>query len=160
MRSRPERILILYEQSRAGTAAIDLARELAEKDGASLTVVGIAPQAPSGPRGGNSAVEYNAAVADSVAHDLEEARHRLAQAAERAAFVLLVDGADQTLEQLARSGGFDLVLLPAHRRPFRKSGHPAAFELSGVPGAEIRIVERASQPPPQPQPPRPAGAAG
>ena len=156
-RSAPEHILVLYEHGRAGAAAIDLARELAEGRNATLTVVGIAPQAPSGPCG-NSAVDYNEAVADSVAHDLEQARERLGASAACAAFVLLVDGVDQTLEQLTRSGGFDLVLLPAHRRPFRKPGHPAAGALSGVRGAEIRIVEPASRQRPQPQPPRTAGA--
>jgi nucleotide-binding universal stress UspA family protein len=154
----PERILVLYEHGRAGAAAIDLARELAEREEAHLTVVGVAPQAPSGPRCGNSAVEYNEVVADSVAKDLDDARERLGQAAERAGFVLLIDGADQTLAQLARSGDFDLVLLPAHRRPFRRRGHPAASELSGVVGAEIRIVEPASQERKRREP-RPAGAA-
>jgi len=147
-RSAPERILVLCEHGRAGAAAIELAGELAEREHANLTVVAVAPQAPSGPRCGNSAVEYNEAVADSVARDLDEAKRRLGHAAERAAFLLLIAGADQTFGQLARSGGFDLVLLPAHRRPFRKPGHPAASELSGVAGAEIRIVEPASQPQP------------
>ena len=131
---------MLYEQSRAGAAVIDLARELADLEQAALTVVAVAPQAPSGPRCGNSALEYNEAVADSVARDLDRARDRLAGAAERAAFVLLVDGADQTLEQLAQSGGFDLVLLPARRRPLRAAGHPKASRLARVAGAEIRIV--------------------
>ncbi len=160
-RSATDRILVVYEHGRAGAAAVDLARQLAELDDAAITVVGIAPHAPSGGRArcANSPVEYNKAVADSVAHDLDDAKQRLGKAGEGAAFVLLVDGADQTLEQLARSGGFDLVLLPGHRRPFRKPGHPAASELSGVPGAEIRIVEPSSQPP-QPRPRRPAGAAG
>ena len=139
--SSPERVLVLYEHSRAGAAAVDLAHDLAEDGGAALTVVAIAPQAPSGPRCGNSAIEYNEAVADSVAHDLDEARSRLGQAGERAAFVLLVDGADQTLEQFARSGGFDLVLLPAHRRPLRRGAHhPEAARLRLSAGAEIRIV--------------------
>ena len=141
-RSAPERILILYEHGRAGAAAIDLAREFVEREGAAVTVVGIAPHAPSGGRArcANSPVEYNKAVADSVAHDLDEAKERFGQAAEHAAFVLLVDGADQTLEQLARSGGFDLVLLPARRRPLRAAGHPEASRLRRVASAEIRIV--------------------
>ncbi|HUA05226.1 MAG TPA: universal stress protein [Solirubrobacteraceae bacterium] len=152
----------MCEHGRAGAAAIELARDLAERTQASLTIVGIAPHAPSGGRArcANSPVEYNKAVAASVAHDLDEAKNRLGDAAINAAFVLLVDGADQTLEQLTRSGGFDLVLLPGHRRPFRKPGHPAAAGLSGVAGAEIRIVEPASQPQPKRQPRRPAGAAG
>jgi nucleotide-binding universal stress UspA family protein len=141
-----ERVLVLYEQSRAGIAAIDLARELAERENADLTVVGVAPQAPSGPRCGNSATEYNEIVADSVAGDLDRVRERLGQAAERAAFVLLIDGADQTFEQLAESGGFDLVLLPARRRPLRRgASHPEAARLRLNVGAEVRIVEPASQ---------------
>jgi hypothetical protein len=135
-----ERVLVLCEHGRAGAAAIDLAGHLAELDNAVLTVVAVAPQAPSGPRCGNSAVEYNRAVTDSVAQDLDEARERLGSAAERAEFLLLIDGADQTLEQLARSGGFDLVLLPARRRPLRAAGHPDASRLGRIAGAEIRIV--------------------
>ncbi|HYB27282.1 MAG TPA: universal stress protein [Solirubrobacteraceae bacterium] len=138
-----ERVLVLCEHGRAGAAAIDLARELAELGNAEITVVGVAPRAPSGPRCGNSAVEYNEAVAESVARDLDRARERLGGAAERAAFLLLIDGADQTLAQLAESGGFDLVLLPAHRRPLRAASHPEASRLQRVAGAEIRIVERA-----------------
>jgi nucleotide-binding universal stress UspA family protein len=146
--SSEKRVLVLYEQGRAGVAAIDLARELAESENAELTVVGVAPRAPSGPRCGNSAIEYNEAVADSVAGDLETARARLGPGAERAAFVVLIDGADQTLEQLAGSGGFDLVLLPARRRLLRRgTRHPEAARLRLTVGAEIRIVAPALQPP-------------
>jgi K+-sensing histidine kinase KdpD len=55
VKSATERVLVLYEQSRAGTAAIDQARVLAEREHATLTVVAVAPQAPSGPRSANSA---------------------------------------------------------------------------------------------------------
>jgi nucleotide-binding universal stress UspA family protein len=142
VRSR-EKVLVLYEHSRGGAAAIDLARELAELENATLTVVGVAPQAPSGSRCGGSALEYNEAVVDSVARDLDLARERLGQAAEHAAFVLLIEGADQTLEQFARSGGFDLVLLPGRRRPLRAARHPEASRLEHVARAEIRIVSPA-----------------
>ena len=141
----PKKVLVLYEHSRAGAAAIDHARELAEEGSPGLTVVAIAPRAPSGPRCGNSALEYNEAVADSVAQDLERAKKRLGEsgAAASAAFVLLVEGSDQTLEQYARSGGFDLVLLPAHRRPLRRGAyHPEAARLTLSAGAEIQIVDR------------------
>lgn len=157
-----ERILVLYEHSRAGAATIDLARELADHGSATLTVVSISPQAPSGPRCGNSALEYNEFVAGSVARDLEHARERLGPAAAGAAFVLLVEGADQTLEQFTRSGGFDLVLLPARRRPFRASGHPEAARVQRVAGAEVRIVDaRAGSASERRQrSPRPAAGAG
>ena len=135
---------MLYEHSRGGAAAIDLARDLTELEDATLTVVAVAPQAPSGARCGGSAIEYNEVVADSVARDLDHARERLGSVGARAAFVLLVEGADQTLEQFAQSGGFDLVLLPARRRPLRAASHPAASRLARVAGVEIRIVARAS----------------
>ncbi len=44
---------------------------------AAVTVVAVAPRAPSGARCGNSAIEYNEAVAESVVQDLERARERL-----------------------------------------------------------------------------------
>jgi nucleotide-binding universal stress UspA family protein len=131
---------VLYEHSRGGAAAIDLARDLAELEHATLTVVGVAPQAPSGARCGNSAIEYNEVVAESVARDLDEARERLGAAGQRAAFVLLLEGADQTLEQFARSGGYDLVLLPGRRRLLRAASHPDASRLQHIAGADIRIV--------------------
>ena len=159
MKSATERVLVVYERTRAGAAAVDQARVLVEREHATITVVAVAPRAPSGPRCGNSAVQYNEAVADSVARDLDKAGEQLGQAAERATFLLLVDGVDQTLEQLARSGGFDLVLLPAHRRPFRKPGHPEAARLSLIAGVEIRIVAPVS-PEQTRHEPRPAGAAG
>ena len=80
----------MCEHSRAGAAAIDVARRLAETEDVAVTVVGVAPQAPSGPRCGNSALEYNDAVADSVVRDLERARERLGPVARRASFRLLV----------------------------------------------------------------------
>ena len=107
---------MLCEHSRSGAAAIDLARGIAETGNAALAVVAVAPRAPSGSRCGNSATEYNQAVAESVTRDLDQAREHLGAAAERATVVLLVEEADQTLEQFTRSGGFDLVLLPARHR--------------------------------------------
>jgi nucleotide-binding universal stress UspA family protein len=157
VKSATERVLVLYEQSRAGIAAIDEARVLVEREHATVTVVAVAPQAPSGPRCGNSAIEYNEAVADSVARDLDRARRRLGRAGERANFVLLIDGSEPSLAQFAAEGGFDLVLLPAHRRPLRSGAHhPEAARLKLTAGAEIRIVEPASRQRSR----RPAGAAG
>jgi nucleotide-binding universal stress UspA family protein len=138
-----ERVLVLYEQSRAGAAAIDVARDLAELDKATVTVVGVAPQAPSGPRCGNSALDYNEAVAESVVHDLERARERLGEWAAHAHFRLLIEGAEPSFAQFASKGAFDLVLLPARRRLLRAAHHPEASRLKQIAGAEIRIVERA-----------------
>jgi nucleotide-binding universal stress UspA family protein len=142
----PEKVLVLYEQGRAGDAAIDVAREFAEREEATLTVAAVAPQAPSGPRCGNSAAEYNEAVAESVTLDLDNARHSLGSAAERADFVLLIDGAGLSLAQFASQRGFDLVLLPARRRLLRSGAHhPEAARLKVTSGAEIRIVEPPSR---------------
>jgi nucleotide-binding universal stress UspA family protein len=132
---------VLCEQSRAGDAAIDAARDIVATGDATLTVVAVAPQAPSGPRCGNSAAEYNEIVAESVGRDLERARARLGQLANGTVFVLLVEGLDESLEQFARSGGFARVVLPARHRPLRRGPyHPEASRLELIPGAEIRIV--------------------
>jgi nucleotide-binding universal stress UspA family protein len=157
VRSATERVLVLYEHSRAGAAVIDVGRELAEQSNAALTVVAVAPQAPSGPRCGNSAVEFNEVVVDSVARDLDKARRDLGPAAERARFVLLIEDAEPSLAQFAREGAFDVILLPAHRRLLRSGRyHPQAARLRLTAGAEIRIVEPASRQ----QSRRPVGAAG
>lgn len=148
---------MLYEQSRGGEAAIDIARELVERPSATLTVAAVAPQAPSGPRCGNSAIEYNEVVAESVARDLDKARHRLGRAADRARFVLLLEDAEPSLARFAADGGFDVVLLPGRRRPLRSGAHhPEAARLKLTAGAEIRIVDPASRR----QSRRPVGAAG
>jgi nucleotide-binding universal stress UspA family protein len=142
----PERILVLCEHSRAGDAAIDVARDVVATGDAMLTVVAVSPQAPSGPRCGNSAAQYNEIVAESVRKDLDQARLRLGRLANSATFVLLVEGVDQTFEQFVRSGGFARVVLPARHRPLRRAPyHPEAARLTLSAGAEIRIVEAASR---------------
>ena len=71
--------------------------------------------------------------------------------------MLLIEGSEPSLAQFAGDGGFDLVLLPAHRRPLRSGAHhPEAARLKLTAGAEIRIVDAASRQ----RLPRPAGAAG
>ena len=141
-----ERILVLCEHGRAGDAAIDVARDIVATGDAMLTVVAVAPQAPSGPRCGNSATEYNEIVAESVAQDLKDARARLGRLANSTAFVLLVEGVDETLEQFVRSGGFARVVLPGRRRLLRSGAyHPEAARLKVNAGAEIQIVEPASR---------------
>jgi hypothetical protein len=65
-----QRVLVLCEPGRRGRAALEHARELAERDHARLTVVAISPQAASGARCGNSALDYNLAVHAAVAREL------------------------------------------------------------------------------------------
>ena len=135
------RVLVLREPGAAGAEALDIARELDLHQSATVTVVAVAPQAPSGPRCGGSALEFNAAVRETVAEELDQARERLGHAAGRTDYVLLVEGEDPPLEEWIAVGGFDLVLLPARRRLLRTPGHPAAARLRTMSGAEVQIVQ-------------------
>jgi len=135
----PQRVLVLYEPGRAGDAAVDVARALAEEHLANLTIASVVPQAVSGARCGGSAVDYNRAVRESVAKELDQARRRLGMLAGRAAFKLLIEGADPPLASWSAGLRFDLILLPARRRLLRARRHPAAAALRRT-HAEVRIV--------------------
>jgi len=135
-----KRVLAVCEPGRGGAAVIELARELVERQGATLTVVSVAPQGVSGARCGNSALDYNLALRDSVAEDLNHARARLGEFGARASYELLIERASPSLEEFAADGRFDLVLLPARRRPLREPGHPAAERLQLTTGAEIQVI--------------------
>jgi nucleotide-binding universal stress UspA family protein len=132
------RVLLLFEPGRAGAAAVELGRRLLYEDQADLTVVALAPQAQSGARCGNSPLDYNEAVRNQAAGELESARARLG---DRASFKLLVEGHDPSLQDYAAQAGFDVIVLPARRRPLRSSKHPAAAALRRLTAAEIRIVD-------------------
>lgn len=133
-------VLVLFEPGRAGAAAVDLARELAERDHGTVTVVAVVPRSPSGSRCGNSATEFNEVVRESVVRDLDQAREQLSEIGERATFELLVEGAGSRLEELVTSAGVDIVLLPSRRRPLRSAKHPAAAALERNTAAEVRTV--------------------
>jgi nucleotide-binding universal stress UspA family protein len=135
-----KRVLVVFEPARSGAAALELARELVERQGATLTVVSVAPQGMSGARCGNSPIDYNLAIQDSVVGDLDRARARLEEFGARASYELLIDGDSPSLDEFAAAGGFDLVLLPARRRPMRAPGHPAAKRLRHATSAEIQII--------------------
>jgi nucleotide-binding universal stress UspA family protein len=142
-----KRVLMVFEPARSGGAALELARELVERQGATLTVVSVAPQGRSGARCGNSALDYNLAMQDSVVGDLDRARARLEEFGASASYELLIDGGSPSLDEFASAGRFDLVLLPARRRPMRAPGHPAAKRLRHATSAEIRVI------PPRPRHP-------
>jgi len=139
------RILVLHEPGRAAAAALALGRNLVEQEHASLTVVSVVPQAPSGPRCGGSARQYNRAVRETVAEELRRARAALGEAAPHATLTMLIEGVDPPLERWSRLAGFDLILLPARRRPLRSLKHPEAARLRREAGAQVRIV-RAGRP--------------
>jgi nucleotide-binding universal stress UspA family protein len=134
-------VLVLYEPGRAGDAAVALAQELAERDHATVTVLGVVPKAPSGARCGNSALEYNEMVREAVVRDLERARTQLAELGGRAEFELLAEGSDPSLGEWVTRAGVDVVLLPSRRRLSRSAKHPAAAALRRATGAEIQIVD-------------------
>jgi predicted O-methyltransferase YrrM len=135
-----KRVLVVFEPGRGGAAVLGLARELVEREGATLTVVSVAPQGVSGARCGNSALDYNLALQDSVVEDLDHARAWLAEFGVRASYELLLERTWPSLDEFAAAGRFDLVLLPARRRPLRAAGHPAAERLRLATGAEIQVV--------------------
>src|SRR5689334_19106994 len=137
-----KRVAVLHERGATGAAALDVARELDLQHGATVTVVAMVPSAPSGPRCGGSALEFNAAVRDLVADELDLARTRLGHAAGRTSYVLLVEGEDPPLEEWLADHGFDVILLPARRRLLGSRGHPAAARLRAATDAEVRVVQR------------------
>jgi nucleotide-binding universal stress UspA family protein len=138
------RVLVVFESGPAGAAAIDVARELAEQERATVTVVTIAPQVEAGLRCGISPGDYNSAIRDAAARELAQARTRLGDIGRRTAFELLIEGSDPPLQDWSVMGGFDMVLLPARRRPLRSPSHPAAAALKRT-GAEVRIIDRRGQ---------------
>jgi hypothetical protein len=94
----------------------------------------------SGARCGNSALDYNLAIQDSVAGDLDHARAWLGEFGARASYELLIERVSPSLDEFAAAGRFDLVLLPTRRRPIRAPGHPAAERLRRATGAEIQVI--------------------
>lgn len=135
-----ERVLVLFESGRGGGSALAVGRELALEHAARLTVVCVAPQAASGARCGNSALDFNRAIADDAARDLDLACERLASAGVGATYKLLVEGKDPTLPEFASEREFDLVLLPARRRLLGGHRHPEAARVSRACGVAVRVV--------------------
>jgi nucleotide-binding universal stress UspA family protein len=134
-----QRVLVVYETGRAGTAALDLARGLADREHASVTVVCVAPQVPC-PRCGGSALDYNSMLREEVAKDLEQAREHIREIAGHTDFELLIEGQDPPLHDWCAAAGFDMILLPARRRPLRAAKHPEAARIRRCTAADVRVV--------------------
>ena len=143
VRSGGKRVVVLYEPGRSGSGALDLAGRLVGGDGSALTVVSVAPQGRRICCGG-SAIGYNRAVCEAVAAELQQARELLGALGDRASFRLLVQDKDPPLAAWIGGGGFDVVLLPARRRPLRGAKHPAADQVRRSTSAEVRIVDNGS----------------
>ncbi|HEX4010984.1 MAG TPA: universal stress protein [Solirubrobacteraceae bacterium] len=140
------RVLVVVEPGRGGAAALDRARELAEVADAVLTLVAIAPWAASGSRCGNSAIDYNAVVAETVADDLIAARARLGEAGAGVPAELLDGGRGSDLARFVADGAFDMVLLPGRRGLRREARHPAAERLRRAGTADVVVVGPAAGP--------------
>jgi hypothetical protein len=138
------RVMVLYEPGRTGSAALDLARRLVGAAGLGLTVVSVAPQDTRICCGAGSALDYNRAVCDAAEAELLQARKELGATAERASFKVLVEDKDPPLAAWVAAGDFDVVLLPARRRPLRRSKHPAAEGLRRSTRAEVRVIDGGS----------------
>ena len=141
IRSAGKRVLVLYEPGRTGSAALDLAGRLVGGDGSALAVVTVAPQDIRICCGAGSAIDYNRAVCDAADAELRRARELLGHVGNRALLKLLVQDEDPPLAAWIAAGGFDVVLLPARRRPLRSAKHPAADQLRKSTTAEIRVVD-------------------
>jgi hypothetical protein len=110
-------VLVLYEPGRCGAAALAEGAAVAASSAATLTVVTLAPQ-DTNPGCTVYADAYNAGVRDQASAELAEAGRLLSALGTQARYERLVEGRDPPLEEWVARGGFDLVLLPAHRRPF------------------------------------------
>jgi len=135
----PSRVLVLYESTRNGAAALREAAGLADER-AHLTVVSLAPQsvAPRCCARGPGVEVVNCVVRDEAERDLSEAREILGDAAARATFKSLVGGQDPPLGEWAAGRSFDLILLPSRR--LSVSGHPFARRLRRQTRAALRLV--------------------
>ena len=139
-----KRVVVLYEPGRTGSAALDLARRLVGGAGVGLTVVSLAPQDKRICCGAGSAMDYNRTVCETAEAELRQARKELGPNAGRASFKVLVEGKDPPLAAWIAAGDFDVVLLPARRRPLRRAKHPAAERLRRSTGAEVRVIDAGS----------------
>ena len=132
------RILVVYEPSRRGGAALEEVRRLAPGPVDALTVVALAPGLPA-MNCVFSGAALDAAVVDAADRDLANARRGLGPLAAGATFQVLTGDAEHALADLVRSGSFDLVLLPGGSGVF---GRRRRQRLSGIGGADIRFVTR------------------
>jgi hypothetical protein len=135
----PARVLVLFESSKNGVAALREAAGLGDA-GSELTIVSLAPQAVPARccRRGPGVEVVNCVVREEAEQELCEARAILGDAAERASFRTLVGTRDPTLAVWAAAQSFDLIFLPARRLSF--GGHPFARRLRRATTAELRLV--------------------
>jgi hypothetical protein len=136
---RPPRVLVLFEPTPSGAAALRAAAQSSD-EGGQLTVVTLAPQSvqPRCCARGPSVEVVNCVVREEAESELLQAREILGDAAGRATFKSLVGTQDPPLGVWAAGQGFELIILPSRRRAF--GGHPLARRLRRATSAELRLI--------------------
>ena len=133
------RVLVVFESTRGGTAALRAGAELAGA-GSELSVVTLAPQAKPlrccG--GGGGAGPYNCAVRAQADEELNEARKLLESEVNRSTFTVLVGHPDPPLAAWVSEHEFDIVLLGSRR--LTRGGGRLARVLRRETAAEVRLV--------------------
>jgi hypothetical protein len=135
----PARVLVLYESTPSGAAALREAAALTQA-GKPLAVVTLAPQSVASrccARGPGVEI-VNCVVRDVAEDELSEAREILGETAERATFKSLVGTRDPPFAKWAAANAFDLIVLPSRRLSI--GGHPLARRLRRTTTAEVRLV--------------------
>jgi len=137
--AQPGRVLVLFESTRSGVAALREAAQAGDS-GTELAVVTLAPQSlPARCCARGPSVEVvNCVVRDAAEDDLREARRILGDTAEHATFTSLVGTRDPSLADWAATKAFDLIVLPSRRLSI--GGHPLARRLRRATGVEVRLV--------------------
>jgi hypothetical protein len=135
----PAHVLVLFEPTTSGAAALREAAELCDP-GTEVTVVTLAPQsvAPRCCARGPSVEVVNCVVREEAESDLHKAREILRDAADRATFKRLVGTRDPPIAAWAAAQSFDLIVLPSRRLSI--GGHPLARKLRRTTAAEVRVV--------------------
>jgi len=136
---RPSNVLVLFEASANGAAAL---RDAAQLSGphAQLTVVTLAPQSVAGRccQRGPGVEVLNCVVREEADRELDQARAILGDAGGRATFTTLAGAPDPPLAAWAAGRMFDLIVLP--KRRLALGGHPFARRLRRATTAELHFA--------------------
>lgn len=136
---RPARVLVLFEPTPSGAAALRAAARLSGED-SDLTVVTLAPQSiqPRCCARGPSVEVVNCVVREEAEGELLKAREILGDTAGRVTFRSLVGTRDPPIGVWAAGQAFDVIFLPTRRLAL--AGHPLARRLRRATSAELRVV--------------------
>jgi nucleotide-binding universal stress UspA family protein len=118
-RCDPRHVLVLYEGSRRGAAAVERAAETAARTHARLTVVAVAVLERADARCCDTRAGYwNQVVQELAASDLDQARSLVGDRASAEFKVLTGDSVLDAVTREARRSGAELVMVPSDRGIF------------------------------------------